>query len=195
MQVKREPVRLDNRSRRHTLFAMKLALVLCLLPLPLWAACPPLPDASDQRAALHTDLLNAGSEAEAAQIAAALWKIWLTAPDAQAQDLLDRSMQKREAWDLAGSEALQDQLITYCPDYAEAYNQRAFTRFMREDYEGALIDIDRVLEGNPYHFGALSGRALVLIQMGRAEAAQRALREAVAVHPFLRERAMINDDI
>lgn len=174
---------------------MKLIFALCLLPLPLWAACPAPPDASDQRAALHTDLVNAKSEAEAVGFASALWKIWLTAPDAEAQDLLDRSMQRRDAWDLAGSEALQDELVAYCPDYSEAYNQRAFTRFLREDYDGALIDIDRVLAENPYHFGALSGRALVLIQMGRAKDAQQALREAVAVHPFLRERAMINDDI
>ena len=173
---------------------MRLLVILLLLPGAVFAACPPTPDTSDRRAALHTDLLNARSETEAARVAEALWHIWLTAPDAEAQDRLDRGMARREAWDLADSEALLTELIAYCPDYSEGYNQRAFTRFLRDDFEGALTDIDSVLAENPYHFGALSGRALVFIRQGRAALAQRALREVVAVHPFLQERAMIVDD-
>ncbi|MEM9231347.1 MAG: hypothetical protein AAGB10_17260 [Pseudomonadota bacterium] len=172
---------------------MKCVLLLCLLPLPVWAACPPEVNRADDRAALHTGLLNAGSEAEAQRIASALWEIWLTAPDAQAQELLDRGMDLRQAFDFAASEAALDELLSYCPTYPEAHNQRAFTRFMRGDFEGALVDIDATLSLNPYHFGALSGRVLVLLQQGRATQAQDALREALKVHPYLRERALLTE--
>lgn len=84
-----------------------------------------------------------------------------------------------------------DALAAYCPAYPEAFNQRAFTRFLRDDYDGALEDLDFVLAMRPYHFGALSGRALSLMRLGRSELAQAALRRAVKVHPFLRERALL----
>ncbi|MEM7613771.1 MAG: hypothetical protein AAF245_01925 [Pseudomonadota bacterium] len=178
---------------------MKLLLTLCLLPLPLWAACPPAPDREDERAALHTDLLNAGDEREAQIIAGSLWEIWLTAPDAKAQELLDRGMSRREAFDFEASEDAFDALLAYCPRYPEAHNQRAFTRFMRQDFEGSLADIDTTLSLNPYHFGALSGRALIYMQQGRSTLVQQALRDALRVHPFLRERALLiekpGDDI
>ena len=157
------------------------------------AECPTGEDTSDLRATLHTQLLNAQNEADAAAIADRIWHIWLTAPDAQAQDLLDRGIARRDSWDLEMSEALFDRLIGYCPDYVEGYNQRAFSRFLRQDYDGALEDIDRVLSVDPYHFGALSGKALALMQQGRGRLAQQALRDALGVHPFLQERYMLAD--
>ena len=166
---------------------------MCLWSTAAMAGCPPEQDTSDLRATLHTRLLNAQTETEAAAIADRIWHIWLTAPDTQAQDMLDRGIARRNAWDLEMSEALFDRLIGYCPDYVEGYNQRAFSRFLRQDYDGALEDIDRVLSVNPYHFGALAGKALALMQQGRSKLAQKALREAIGVHPFLRERHMLAD--
>jgi len=168
------------------------ALIICLLlPGLAWAGCPPSEDQSDIRADLHTRLLEAPTPAVAQSIASELWQIWLKAPDDHAQALLDRGMERRAAWDLEVSEEVLDELIAYCPDYAEGYNQRAFTRFMRERYDEALADIDSTLRRNPYHFGALSGKALTLIRQGRADSAQDALRAAVAVHPYLNERHML----
>ena len=170
--------------------ALAAVLLWCSAAL---AECPPGRDTSDLRAELHTRLLNSHSEAEAAEIADRIFGIWLTAPDDEAQDLLDRGIARRDSWDLEMSEALFDRLIGYCPDYVEGYNQRAFARFLRQDFDGALDDIDHVLQVNPYHFGALAGKALALMQQGQARLAQQALREAVRVHPFLRERHMLAD--
>ncbi|MEO0913668.1 MAG: hypothetical protein AAFY59_11880 [Pseudomonadota bacterium] len=171
---------------------MKLVFAaLIALPLAGHAACPPLPDAGDATATHLTDLLTAPDQPTADAIAARLWEIWLKAPDAEAQDLLDRAISRRQIFDLALSEALLDRLIGYCPNYPEAYNQRAFTRFLAENYEGALADIDVVLETTPYHFGALSGQAMTYMRQGRPERAQAALRRAVKVHPYLRERSLI----
>ena len=171
-----------------------LAAVLTILALGAQADCPPAPDRADARAELHTRLLQSRSETEANRIADQLWQIWLEAPDAQAQELLDTGMSQREGYALAESEATLDALIAYCPDYSEGYNQRAFTRFLRADHDGSLADLDKVLAADPYHFGALSGRALNLMQQGRAQLAQQALRDAVKVHPWLKERHMISGD-
>ncbi len=170
---------------------MRLLAIALLVPAAAFAGCPSVPDTADAQAAAHTILLNAESEAEARAAETTLWQIYFTAPDKTAQDLLDAGIARREAYDLAGAEEFFDTLIEYCPDYPEGYNQRAFARFLREDYDGALEDIDLVLKDMPLHFGALSGRALTLMQAGRFELGQEALREALEVDPWLRERAML----
>ncbi len=158
------------------------------------ADCPPGQDFADQTAQHLTGLLSARNEAEAQQPNDALWQIWLTAPDSTAQEMLDRAMSRRDAYDFKASESILDELITYCPTYAEAWNQRAFSRFLRGNYDGALEDIAIALEMVPYHFGALSGRGLTLMRQGRMRAGQKALRQAVRIHPFLQERAMLLDE-
>lgn len=168
-----------------------LAISLTTLPLAAGATCPPLPDRGDETAGILTKLLTAPDEGTANAIAEGLWQLWLTAPDQQAQSLLDQAMSRRAAYDFEQSETLLDELITYCPNYTEAFNQRAFTRFLRDNYDGALADIQTVLETTPYHFGALSGQAMAYMRQGRMDRAQRALRRAVKVHPYLRERSMI----
>ena len=64
-------------------------------------------------------------------------------------------------------------------------------RFLQEDFDGALADVDHAIALEPRHFAAMSGRAIILMRQGRFRLAQTQLREAVAIHPFLKERAMI----
>ena len=66
-----------------------------------------------------------------------------------------------------------------------------FIRFLRERYDAALEDLDKVLEMRPDHFAALSGKGLVFFRQGRLELSQKALREAVRLHPWLKERHMV----
>lgn len=153
--------------------------------------CPPGRDFSQEHAILMRELKAAPDETTANRIADGVWRLWTTAPDAHAQDLLDRGMERREAYDFEEAESLFDALIAYCPAYGEGYNQRAFIRFLREKYDESLEDLDRALELVPDHFAALSGRGLVLLRQGRVELAQAALRAAVALHPWIRERGLL----
>ena len=47
-----------------------------------------------------------------------------------------------------------------------------------------------MLELEPRHFGALSGRALIYLQQGKRALAIKDMAAAVAVHPFLSERQL-----
>ncbi|KIQ68444.1 TPR repeat protein [Wenxinia marina DSM 24838] len=60
-----------------------------------------------------------------------------------------------------------------------------------QDYEAALDDLDTALALNPDHVAALSGRALTLMGLGRMDEGQAALRAALALNPWLGERAML----
>lgn len=172
---------------------------LALLVLPLLAApalaedCPPPPDHSAEIDALLSDVRVARDQTEAQEISNDMWRLWADAPNEQAQEVLDRGMRKRAAFDLLGAIEDFDLLVDYCPDYAEGYNQRAFAHFIREDYEAALRDLNRALELNPMHIPAMAGRALTLMGLGDMEAAQEELRQALKIHPWLPERRMLID--
>ena len=141
---------------------------------------------------LFIALKAATSEAEGRAIENEIWRFWLAeAPDSETRALIEDAMTKRGVYDTEGAEALLDEAIAKSPNYAEAYNQRAFVRFLRENMDGALEDADRALALEPKHFGAMAGRSLILMRQGRFRLAQDQLRQAVAIHPFLKERSMI----
>ncbi len=137
------------------------------------------------------EIAQAPDEQTARQLSNQLWEIWTTAPDVTAQELLTRGMERRAGYDFAGAVADFEKLIAYCPNYAEGYNQRAFISFIRQDYEASLVDLERALELTPDHIGAASGRALALLQLGQNRQGQIALREALALNPWLSERGYL----
>jgi len=167
------------------------AVVVCV-PLAVRAeVCPPPPDQSGAFQQLIEQVQAAPNEISARLITNQMWEIWATAPDAKAQDMLDRGLQYRSDYNLDAAIEAFNELIAYCPDYAEGYNQRAFIRFIRQDYSNALEDLQLALERSPDHIAALSGKALTLFGLGRMTDGQRVLREAVDMNPWLPERGML----
>ncbi len=145
------------------------------------------------REQLFARLAAAPDAATARRVADAIWNLWFRAPDAEAEHLMELVQERRQMFDLAMALKLLDQLVAEAPDWAEAWNQRATIRFMAGDYEGSLADIDRVLPLEPKHFGALAGEAIILMRLGRDEEAQTVLKRAVAINPFLVERALLKE--
>jgi len=143
----------------------------------------------DTYEALLSDLSVADTQSEADLLSRQIWEIWLTAPDEAAQEVLDAALRRRQAYDFLGAIRELDRLIEF---YPEGWNQRATVHFMRGDFQASLDDVDQVLAREPRHFGALSGKALILFQQGKLPLAQIAVREALKYHPFLRERAILD---
>jgi len=174
---------------------MKKLIFACLLVAPPVFAetCPAATDHSAALADIIAVLQKSETPVDAQKISNGLWELWTDAPDAKAQALLDEGMRQRSSFDLLGSRDTLDQLVEYCPDYAEGYNQRAFANYLRADYAAALVDLERTLEIIPNHVGALAGKGLTLIGLGRDAEAQVALKEAVALNPWLNERTLITE--
>ena len=105
--------------------------------------------------------------------------------------MLQEGLALNRMGDRSASRAALSELIGYCPNYAEGYNQRAFAAFLSGDYEAALVDLDRAIDLQPVHLGALTGKALTLIEMGRTDEAQVVLRTALDINPWLAERALL----
>lgn len=173
---------------------MRWIVLSALLAAPAGAdTCPAAPDISDRLQALIAQAQAAQTEYASSDAAAQMWALWRTAPDAHAQELLDTGMERLRIYDFAGAEAALSALVDYCPDYAEGYNQRAFVNFLRQDYAVALVDLDRALELSPSHVAALAGKALTLFGLGRDDEGQAALRAALALNPWLPERALLRE--
>ncbi|MFD0858670.1 tetratricopeptide repeat protein [Roseovarius aquimarinus] len=171
---------------KHLAFALALAA-----PAAASADCPAPPDHSDALAALIEEAQAAPGRAEGMAVSDKMWALWAEAPDTRAQELLDEGMERRQSFDYDGALTAFEALVDYCPDYAEGYNQRAFIRYLREDYEAALPDLDAALERTPRHVAALTGKALTLVALGRKGEAALALRAALEMNPWLSERALL----
>jgi len=146
---------------------------------------------AEKREALFSALALSRTEIEARGIENAIWLMWLEAPGAEAQRLLDQAMERRALQDYAGAIEVLDELIALAPDYAEGWNQRATLRYLRDEFDSSLDDIQRVLALEPKHFGALAGQAIILMRQGRVRLGQDVLRRALEIDPWLRERGLL----
>lgn len=174
--------------------AYVLTAPFCLIATFAVAECPAPPDISAREDAFFAEVQEAENELQAETGSRGLWALWTEAPDEAAQELLDKGMAARASYDFLRAHETFDRLVSYCPDWAEGYNQRAFVNFLRQDFDAALVDLDLTLERSPRHVGALSGKALTLMGLGRMDEAQAVLRAALELNPWIPERGLLRKE-
>ena len=76
--------------------------------------------------------------------------------------------------------------INLDPKWAEAWNKRATVLYLMGKYELSQSDIDKVLELEKRHFGALSGQGLVQTALNNYQKAIESYIEAHKVHPNMK---------
>ncbi|MEM9910099.1 MAG: hypothetical protein AAF922_04880 [Pseudomonadota bacterium] len=171
---------------------MRYAILALFAAGPAFAtSCPESPDHSHALSKLITEAREATDDQAGRAVSSKMWELWAEAPDAKSQELLDEAMSRRESYDYDGAMKAADALVTYCPDYAEGYNQRAFVHFLKQDYEAALPDLERTVELSPRHVAALAGQALTYAALGRNAEAALSLRAALNLNPWLNERHLL----
>jgi tetratricopeptide (TPR) repeat protein len=114
----------------------------------------------------------------------ALWAIWFRADTPENNAMLEqvRLMIRHER--LEDAAKLATRLIERAPQFAEAYNQRAIAHFFRGQFEESAEDCQKVLERNPYHFGALGGLAQCQLRLDQRREALKTLRRALRLQPY-----------
>ena len=146
-----------------------------------------LPDSPAKRARqlanLYASLAAAGSEEEAKPITERIERIWLTPSSDTVGVLMERAVKaaNEKRFDLASN--LLDAAVDLAPDYAEAFNRRAYVNFMLSDMTRALGDVRRVLALDPNHYKALEGLGQMLKDLGQRRAALAVYRRLKEVHP------------
>ena len=164
-----------------------LAAALLILSLPATAEDPRAEAVLD---ALFAQLRIAPDEIAAHQLDQAIWSVWTNPTDPVLNDRMREVLLARGTGNVAQALRLLDQLVVDYPDYAESWNQRATIHYMMGNFDLSIADCARVLELEPRHFGALSGRALMYLQQGKRALALKDMAAALAVHPFLSERQL-----
>jgi tetratricopeptide (TPR) repeat protein len=129
-------------------------------------------------------LKSVTSTDEAGAVEDKIWEIWAETGDPVLDKLMVQSSDAMDRNDFRA--ALQDinQIVAKKPDFAEGWNKRATVHYLMGDYEKALSDIDRTLELEPRHFGALSGLGLTNMKLGNDAAAVDAFQRVLAIDPL-----------
>ena len=116
-----------------------------------------------------------------------IWKIWSTHPSDEKLTLL-----LAEGSNLVNNEKYNQAIdvfskaINLDPLWAEAWNKRATVLFLSGEFERSQKDIDKVLELEKRHFGALAGQGLVNIQLKNYEKAIMSYEKAKKIYPNMK---------
>lgn len=148
-------------------------------------------DRAEERAQLFRTLKQAPNPLAAQRAAKQIWEFWTKGPDQTATDRIQEIFKARNRGNLDKALRIAETLTTDYPDYAEGWNQKATILFMKGKFDASLQAIERVLALEPKHFGALSGKAIILMRQGRMRLGQDALRKAVKIFPYLPERSLL----
>lgn len=147
-------------------------------------------DASDPQKALENlsqDLLDklktTASEEEAATIEEEIWDAWLVSGSATVDIMMKRGLEYQESQDAQSARDMYDRAIAIKPDYAEAWNRRALIFFNDGKYDEAIADLESTLTYEPRHFGAWIGLGMIFESIDRPDAALKAYRKALEIHP------------
>lgn len=127
--------------------------------------------------------LQSADPVASAQIEARIYELWSDTGSPSMDLLLSRGRSALEAGDTTRAVDHFSALIDHAPDFAEGYNGRATAYFQQGRFGLSVEDIRRTLELNPRHFGAMTGLALILEELGEIDGALLAWREVERLNP------------
>ena len=132
-----------------------------------------------------SDLKKSKNLDEAISIEKNIWTLWNLHPDDQfltnklelGTELMENG-QHRYAYKIFSNIIFED------PNWSEAWNKRATVLFLMKEYDLSLIDIEKTLNLEPRHFGALSGRAQIFIDQKEYQKALDNLIQTKKIYPL-----------
>jgi tetratricopeptide (TPR) repeat protein len=160
------------------------------IAVPAWADDPVNPPVAATKQArlnqLFIDLKRERNEKAAERIAGRIWGEWSQSGSASIDLMMQWSQKAIEDQKFHVALDFLDQVVTLQPDYAEGWNRRATVHFMMKNFGKSMSDIDRTLQLEPRHFGALSGLAEIMALTGHKQSALEAWQKVLAIYPMMR---------
>ena len=112
-----------------------------------------------------------------------IWQIWLDSGREEVNALMDQGTQAMQIRNYDTALEKFDRIVEMAPEFAEGWNKRATIYYLRHQLDESMLDVQRTLELEPRHFGALSGIGLIFMEVGDEEGAIKAFEEVLKVHP------------
>ena len=140
--------------------------------------------------------LKISSESSSFEIEQKIWKIWSTHPNKNnLTSLLAKGSNLVNQNKLYEAEAIFTKVIKLDPNWAEAWNKRATVLYLLGEFQKSQNDIDKVLELEERHFGALAGQGLVNIQLKNYEKAIMSYEKAQKIYPTMKSPKIMIKEI
>ena len=182
----RDEERARRCRRKAHLSSLRWLLSLMLLAALAAAAGAARADQTDKALdALFAELQTTKDAARGETLTRRIWEIWLEPRDERAEAPLAKGVDEMSEGDYDAALADFDRLVELAPGFAEGWNRRATLRYLMDDLDGSVSDIERTLVLEPRHFGALSGLGLIYMKLGKDAAALEVFHRALALDPFL----------
>ena len=123
----------------------------------------------------------------ASEIERKIWKLWSTHPyKPDLTDLLAEGSYYMSTNQLANALEIFTKVIELDPNWAEAWNKRATVLYLMGNYKMSQDDIDKVLDLETRHFGALSGQGLVQSALKNYKIAIDSYIKAHKIYPAMK---------
>ena len=106
-----------------------------------------------------------------------------------------------EGTTLVNNQKLNEAIIMFSkvieldPNWAEAWNKRATLFYLIGEYQKSQNDIDKVLDLEKRHFGALAGQGLVNIELQNYEKAIKSYEDAMKIYPAMKSPKIMIKEI
>ena len=121
-----------------------------------------------------------------------IWSIWNKHPtNNKLTDKLEFGTELMQYGDYNYALIVFDNIILSDHKWSEAWNKRATVHFLMNQFTNSLDDIEKVLNIEPRHFGALSGQARIFIKLQKYEKAIKSLERALEFYPSFKSGEMI----
>ena len=116
-----------------------------------------------------------------------IWELWSTHPS-------DKNLTRMlaEGSNLVNKQKFDQAIVVFSkvinldPKWAEAWNKRATVLYMVGEFQKSQDDIDKVLELEERHFGALAGQGLVNIKLENYDKAIMSYKKAQQIYPKMK---------
>ena len=133
------------------------------------------------------DKLKVENSDKVFEIEQEIWEIWSTHPvDEKLTSLLAEGSNLVNNDKYSQAIDIFSKAIKLDPMWAEAWNKRATVLYLSGEFEKSQNDIDKVLELEKRHFGALAGQGLVNLHLKNYEKAIESYKKAKEIHPSMK---------
>tara|TARA_Y100000816_G_scaffold154178_1_gene109871 strand:- start:436 stop:984 length:549 start_codon:yes stop_codon:yes gene_type:complete len=140
--------------------------------------------------------LKSSNTSSAYKIEQKIWKQWSTHPyDKKLTLLLANGTDAVNNNRLLEAIEIFTEVIKIDPNWAEAWNKRATVLYLVGRYQSSQNDIEKVLELEKRHFGALAGQGLVNIKLKNYEKAIKSYEKALEIYPSMRSPEIMIKEI
>ena len=130
------------------------------------------------------------------KVAQQIWMLWSTHPsDQKLTSILDEGSRLIQDQQLNRAIDVFTEAIELDPSWAEAWNKRATVFYMVGEFQKSQDDIDKVLELEKRHFGALSGQGMVNIKLKNYDKAKRSYQKAQEIYPAMKSSKVMIEQI